>query len=222
MPTASQTPARPDAVLFDWDNTLVDSWTVIHEALNDTFDAMGHPQWTLEETRQRVTRSMRESFPEMFQTRWEEARDVFYARYREIHLTRLNTLPGAETLIEALMAARIYLGVVSNKAGEHLRLEASHLGWNDRFSRLVGATDAERDKPASDPVLLALSGSGIPPGPTVWFVGDTSIDMECAHNAGCIPILVRKEAPKPGEFAPFEPTYYFEDCESLAILARNL
>ena len=25
---------RPRAILFDWDNTLVDSWATIHEALN--------------------------------------------------------------------------------------------------------------------------------------------------------------------------------------------
>lgn len=222
MPGAPQAPPRPDAILFDWDNTLVDSWTVIHEALNGTFEAMGHPLWSLDETRQRVTRSMRESFPEMFKSRWEEARDIFYARYRKIHLTRLNALPGAEKLIESLMAAEIYLGVVSNKAGEHLRVEAAHLGWKDRFSRLVGATDAERDKPACEPVILALDGSGISPGPTVWFVGDTAVDMECAHNAGCVPILVRQEAPKQGEFDPYEPKYYFEDCESLAMLARKL
>ena len=27
---------RPRAILFDWDNTLVDSWVTIHEALNIT------------------------------------------------------------------------------------------------------------------------------------------------------------------------------------------
>jgi len=43
----------PRAVLFDWDNTLVDNWPTIHDALNATFAAMGHPAWTLAETRER-------------------------------------------------------------------------------------------------------------------------------------------------------------------------
>ena len=30
----------PKAILFDWDNTLVDSWTVIHHAMTATFEAM--------------------------------------------------------------------------------------------------------------------------------------------------------------------------------------
>lgn len=220
--TPSEKPPRPDAVLFDWDNTLIDSWGVIHDALNTTFEAMDHPLWTLEETRQRVNRSMRESFPEMFEDRWEEARDVFYSRYQKIHLTKLNALPGAEDLIAALLAADVYLGVVSNKAGGHLRTEAAHLGWDRKFSSLVGATDAARDKPAVEPVALALENSGIRPGPSVWFVGDTDVDMECAHRAGCVPILVRAETPKSGEFDPYAPRYHFRGCEQLAILARNL
>ena len=31
----------PQAALFDWDNTLVDTWPVIHEAMNTTLSAMG-------------------------------------------------------------------------------------------------------------------------------------------------------------------------------------
>ena len=32
--------APPRAILFDWDNTLVDSWATIHEALNFVMAAM--------------------------------------------------------------------------------------------------------------------------------------------------------------------------------------
>ena len=34
----------PRAIIFDWDNTLVDVWPAIHDALNTTFVAMdGRP-----------------------------------------------------------------------------------------------------------------------------------------------------------------------------------
>ena len=45
---------RPRAVLFDWDNTLVDSWPIIHQALHDMFTAMGHAPWTLDECKARL------------------------------------------------------------------------------------------------------------------------------------------------------------------------
>ncbi len=212
----------PRAVLFDWDNTLVDSWATIHESLNTTLAAMGHPVWTFDETRARVRKSLRETFPEMFGDDWEKARDIFYERFREIHLEMLVTLPGSEELIRALAQKNVYLGVVSNKSGDHLRREAVHLGWDALFGRLVGATDAVRDKPAIEPVNMALEGSGIAPGRDVWFVGDTGIDMQCAHNANCVPILIREAAPGTDEFTEFAPETHFFDCAALAGLVYDL
>ena len=71
----------PRAVIFDWDNTLVDSWGCILAAMNTTLKAMGHVEWTMEEAKNRVARSLRDSFPELFGDRWTEARDVFYAAF---------------------------------------------------------------------------------------------------------------------------------------------
>ncbi|MEK9930797.1 MAG: HAD hydrolase-like protein, partial [Rhodospirillaceae bacterium] len=67
----------PRAILFDWDNTLVDTWGVIHDSMNVTLKHMGQNQWTIEETRKNVRKALREAFPELFGDRWEEARDVF-------------------------------------------------------------------------------------------------------------------------------------------------
>jgi phosphoglycolate phosphatase len=125
-------------------------------------------------------------------------------------------------LISSLAGKGIWLGVVSNKQGDHLRQEAHHLGWDRYFGRIVGATDAPRDKPAPDPVNLALEGSGLAPGSDVWFVGDTSIDMECARNSGCVPVLVRETAPEEGEFAPGQGVYHYRDCQTLESLVRAL
>jgi phosphoglycolate phosphatase len=182
--------AAPRAVLFDWDNTLVDNWPTIHDALNATFAAMGHPAWTLAETRERVRASLRDSFPAMFGDRWEAARDIFYARFEARHIETLVPLPGAQELLNGLRDRGVYLGVVSNKTGRYLRKEAAALGWEHFMTRLVGAQDASQDKPDRAPVDLALSGSGIAAGRAVWFVGDTAMDMSCAHAAGCTAILV--------------------------------
>ena len=35
----------PRAVLFDWDNTLIDSGVTIHEAMNAALLAMGNDTW---------------------------------------------------------------------------------------------------------------------------------------------------------------------------------
>lgn len=218
---AEQRP-RPKAILFDWDNTLVDSWAVIHDALNTTLETFGQPPWTLAETRVRVRKSMRDSFPALFGNDWERAGEVFYRRYAEIHVAKLTPLPGAAAMLADLHAAGIYLGVVSNKKGDFLRAEAAHFGWQAYFGRLVGAFDAARDKPAIEPVELALAGSGIAPSADVWLVGDAGIDLECAATAGCLPVLLRAEAPQSGEFPGHAPALYFPECQALCDVVQRL
>jgi phosphoglycolate phosphatase len=208
----------PQAILFDWDNTLVDSWATIHDALNFLMRAMDKPEWTMAETRERVRLSLRESFPVHFGERWEEAREIYLDRFRAIHLDRLTALPGREAMLRSLAETGIYLGVVSNKTGPLLRREVEQLGWSGFFGSVVGAGDATADKPSCEPVHLALSQSGVVPGEGVWFVGDTAIDMQCAENSGCVAVLLgppSDPAEFSREFARFAPHLSFNDGVSL-------
>lgn len=47
----------PKAVIFDWDNTLVDSWFLLHQAWNVTLKKMNFPEWSLSEVKQKVKAS---------------------------------------------------------------------------------------------------------------------------------------------------------------------
>ena len=213
---------RPRAILFDWDNTLVDNWTAIHDALNATLAAMERPAWSLAETRARVRASLRDSLPAMFGEGWREAEQIFFRRFSETHLGGLSPMPGAAIMLKAAAAKGLYLGVVSNKHGHFLRLEAERLGWTPLFGRVVGSGDAPQDKPAVDPVDLALRDSGIARGADVWFIGDADIDMTCACNAGCMPILLRTVAPETDQFAGGAPAGWVPNCAALAALIDQL
>lgn len=183
---------KPKAILFDWDNTLADTWPIIFQALHDTFSTLGLEPWTFEEVKagkQGIHRSLRESFPEIFGEKWEHARDLYFQSFLKNHLQNITTLPQAKEMLDLLPESGIYVAIVSNKTGIHLRKEVEHLGWNSYFKKIVGASDAAKDKPHPDPVFFALEGSGIEPGEDVWFIGDSATDMECAANTGCTPIL---------------------------------
>lgn len=211
---------RPRALLFDWDNTLVDTWPTIHAALHVTFERFDLPPWSLEEVRQRVRVSAREGFPQIFGDRSEEALSVFYEAFKAQHIEQLRVIEGAMEMVSGLHEAGFYLGIVSNKAGPLLRREVEHLGWSGYFARVVGATDAERDKPAAEPVHLALAESGVVPGEDVWFVGDTDIDLICARNADCTPVLLRPDPPGKQEFPDAPPRYYVSAHSCLLALLR--
>jgi phosphoglycolate phosphatase len=212
---------KPRLVIFDWDNTLIDSWPTINQAINVTLRAMGQPEWSLDETRSRVALSLRDSFPARFGDRWPEARQIFYDAFAAIHLEWLTPLPWAADLLDGLAAMGVPMAVVSNKNGRFLREEAQRLGWTERFHRLVGAQDAARDKPAVEPILLALEGTDLAPGPEIWMVGDAPIDMECAHKAGLTPLLLRDEPPGP-EFTGREPLRHLAAGPDLLAWLRTL
>ncbi|ABC22483.1 HAD-superfamily hydrolase, subfamily IA, variant 1 [Rhodospirillum rubrum ATCC 11170] len=222
MGLSLETARPPRAVLFDWDNTLVDSWPVIHQAMNTTLVAMGHDPWRIEETRTRIGLSLRDGFPQLFGARWEEARDIYYAAFRAVHLDLLRELDGARDLLAALAARGVFLGVVSNKTGAFLREEVSALGLDTLFGAVIGAGDAARDKPAADPALMALDIGGVAPGPDLWFVGDASVDLACAAQIGCLGVLLRPEPPAPGEFADHPPALYRAGCRDLLALLERV
>jgi phosphoglycolate phosphatase len=216
------TTTAPAAVLFDWDNTLIDSWPSIIHAMNETLVAMGHAPWTEAECHARIGRSMREAFPELFGDRWHDARTVFQDSFAAIHLDMLVPLPGAEAMLADFVERGIYLGVVSNKTGKFLRTEAQALGWDRYFGRLIGAGDAARDKPAPDPVHMALEGSGVTAGESVWFAGDALVDMQCGADSGCPAVLIHPNPANDDAFPGCAPRLVFRGCEGFHHFVRNL
>jgi phosphoglycolate phosphatase len=212
---------KPKAILFDWDNTLADTWPTIYGALTQTFVEMGHEPWSLEETKVRVHRSLRDSFPEIFGDRWEEAEKKYLENFKRTHLINLTTLEGAEEVLKELSNTDIYVALVSNKTGCNLRLEVEHIGWNDYFVKIIGAKDADEDKPSPEPVYMALEGSGIDLGYDVWFVGDSITDMECAHNCGCVAIFYGDQDLTSERFANHQPDVHFSDHNELIAAIRE-
>lgn len=178
----------PEAILWDWDNTLVDGWAAMTAAINVAFAAFAMPAWTESEMRARAVGSIRDTFPGLFGAGWERGRDLFLAAFHDRHLEGVRAMPGAEAALAAGSAWP--QGVVSNKTPDYLRREVSHLGWDGHFRTLVGAGDAARDKPHPAPIWHALAAIGILPGPTIWYVGDTGSDMRAARAAGCTAVLL--------------------------------
>jgi phosphoglycolate phosphatase len=213
---------RPTALLFDWDNTLVDTWPIIHQALHDTMTQWRMTPWTLEEVKLRVGKSLRDAFPDMFGEEWEKAGEVYMQAYRSYHLERLAPLPDVLPLLDYIREAAPFVALVSNKKGENLRKEVSHLGWEMYFDVMVGAGDAEHDKPHTAPALLALEKVGTAMDASVWFIGDTITDLECAEAGGMSAILYGDVEPEAaGQYRGFPFARHTRDHEELLALLKT-
>lgn len=207
----------PKAILFDWDNTLVDTWRVAYDSLNSSLKALGRKTFTQEEFWKQPHLSLKDSSRDLFGDYFAEGEKLFYESVKRIHLKELLTLKGAETLLKDLKTRNLYMGVVSNKEGLLLRKEVEHLGWKDFFHQVVGSRDAEEDKPSHLPVLAALQTSAVIPSHDVWFVGDSIVDVHCARASGCIPVVVGH-----GDASQEDDIIYAQDCYGLAQIIANL
>jgi phosphoglycolate phosphatase len=205
---------RPSAIIFDWDNTLANGWAAIQAGLNAAFRGFDKPEWTMEDVLANTRRSLAEAFPEMFGDDWHRARDLFYAAVREKHLDVLRPMPGTAPMLRVAVTVAP-LAIVSNKQGPMLRDEVAHLRWDGFFRAAIGAGDASGDKPDPAPMLMALRACGVPAGLSVWYVGDTALDMQAARAAGLTAVLLG-DAMHDGGVATCAPDMHFADAATLS------
>jgi phosphoglycolate phosphatase len=182
------------------------------------------PMWNDSDTKARVRHSMREGFPPLFGPDWQRAVKIFQSEFARTHIDHLQPMPGVADLMVALQGWSC--AVVSNKDGEFVRREAAYLGWSAQFSAILGAGDATADKPDSAPFRLALAPLGLAPGPDIWYVGDTGLDMQAARGCGCVAVLLGDAAHDGGMAAlqnsKSQPDLHFPDALCLAACLNAL
>ena len=179
----------PKGILFDWDGTIVDTEKVIYQSLQETFQHFGKIPLTLADFYKNCGQPSYNIFKDKFKDQWPEVQQVYYQIYLKKNYRTPNLFENVQNFLELLKSNHIYCAIVSNKQGDSLREEVSHLSLSSYFSKIIGATDAPRDKPFPDPVQWALEGSGLDPlNHPIWFIGDRIVDIECAHKSFCIPV----------------------------------
>ena len=208
-------PVKPKAILFDWDNTLVDSMMLVHQALNHTLVTYGIEPWTYKETIARSHQSYLEYAPNVFGNKWQEALDIYRARYLELRVD-MKAFHYAEEVLALLKEHQIYTALISNKIGHILREEVNILGWDYYFGKIIGSGDLDRDK--SSPITVDSSLRNINVTPTecsVWFIGDSVTDMETAYNSKCMPVLFGDDDYNGERFAHCRPKIIFTEHKKL-------
>lgn len=216
----------PPAVVFDWDNTLIDTFPLLKAASNTVRRAMGVEPWDDAEARLNIRLTAREVYPTLYGHRWQEAESIFYGHVRKHHLDAVNVIDGAAELLEWLQAQQVPMGILSNKRGEILRAEVRHLGWDKYFKTILGPDDVGGiGKP--DPRGLAVAISRTCPslgnGNAVWYVGDTENDLKTAKSAGVMSVYIENHTMShPDMIALEKPNFTFKDCNECLDYLRTL
>ncbi len=170
-------------MLFDLDGTVVDSGgiilasmrhatrTVLEREIPDAelMAAVGGPG---------LEAQMRAFAPE----RVDELVRVYREHNEPLH-EQLECCAGMDDVLVRLKEEGRQLGLVSAKRRRTVELAFAQVPLGHLFDVVVGGDETERQKPAPDPLLLALGRLGAGAAEAAY-VGDSPYDMEAARAGG--------------------------------------
>lgn len=175
------------AVLFDLDGTLIDSAPDLAAAANRMRARRGLEPLPLERFRPMVGAGARGMLAIAFGLAPEAAdfdamRQEFFDEYESDMSSGTSVFPEAVAVLEALDAAGLPWGIVTNKAARFAGPVVAAVGLG-RAGVLVCGDTTPHAKPHPQPLLEAARRLGVSPGDCVY-VGDDLRDVQAGRAAG--------------------------------------
>ena len=197
---------RHPLIVFDWDGTLMDSTALIARSIQAACIELGLPApavddcaWVIGLGLDDALRHVAPTLPPADYARLAQA----YRRHYFAQDDALVLFPGALELLHALRDAGHALAVATGKSRSGLERALAH-------AELRGLFDATRtaDETASKPhpaMLEELMRELVYAPQQTLMIGDTTHDLQMAHNAGCDAVAVCYGAHDASTLAALQP-----------------
>ncbi|MEP5938515.1 MAG: HAD hydrolase-like protein [Erythrobacter sp.] len=194
-----------DAIGFDLDGTLVDSFRDLGAAVNHALELGGFDPVPVDSSKDLIGGGAKIMLKRAVDRQGGMPDDAFHALYKQMlayyaehnaDLTR--PYPGALELLDELDSRNIKSIVVTNKFEGFASQILTKIGIIDRFVSVIGGDSMGKGpdgrhlaKPAPDPIIEARKRCGTDPDnlPRFAFVGDSSYDVNAARAAN-VPVVV--------------------------------
>ncbi|MCB1782608.1 MAG: HAD-IA family hydrolase [Alphaproteobacteria bacterium] len=192
MTNATPQLEKPEAVFFDWDGTLVDTYEFLNQGHCQTLTQLGMEPFKGDEFKAHFGRPREILYTEIYGADQVDRAKELFGDYVSENAHLLSPFEGAEKLLNTLKDLNIQAGVVSNKHKDFIAREMNNFGWQKYFDALVGAGEASEDKPSGAPLRLALDRAKFKGNPSkIWYVGDTESDLKCAADLQCQAVFIK-------------------------------
>jgi phosphoglycolate phosphatase len=185
-----------DLIMFDLDGTLVETAPEIFDAVNDTLRHFALPEVTQQQVDDWIGHGTRELLIQalVFSAKMNEATvrasdslalcvSRFDRHYQQRCGTRSQLYPQVRETLTTLRQQGVKLAVVTNKEGRYTRTVLNAHSLTPLLDAVVSGDSFPAKKPDPMGVQSCLSQFGVAPERAL-FVGDSSIDVATARNAG--------------------------------------
>jgi phosphoglycolate phosphatase len=171
-----------DAVIFDLDGVIVDSYAAVTDSINGALAAHGLPTRPAQALRHFIGPPTFVAFAELTGEPPDSAVVAaivasYRARYAAVYLEQTVVIDGVREML-ATIAERLPLAIATSKSVTFTQPLLAALGLDGLFAFVAaaGPVDTDDDKTAIVGRALAALGS-----PRATMVGDRSFDIEAAH-----------------------------------------
>ena len=179
--------ARPGALIFDLDGTLVDTvrariggWVEVlaAEGFEVSAEEVG-PMIGMDG--KRLAREVAKANGRALAEDEEERIDKAAGKAFDRRNAEPRPLPGFRRLLATIEELGLRWLIATSSRKEQVRTSVAALGLSEE-PEIVDGSHVEHAKPAPDLLLLAAESLGLPPG-RCWYVGDSTWDMQAAAAA---------------------------------------
>ena len=199
-----------EAVLFDFEGTLVDEQWNVKGAVQDTLERLKAYGLSIERLQgKKYSILMREAMEAASEAGRspEEVREIIgtiYDRYDQDALGRWSLRPGVKEVLHTLQSRGIKTALVSNVGEKALALAFQKLNLRSLFDLRVSRNDVQAMKPSGEGITLAIKRLHLRKEKAL-FVGDSPDDIDAAREAGVKVILIGGEENPKAEAHPAKP-----------------
>lgn len=184
------------AAIFDMDGTLINSLEDLKDSVNEMLDHYGFPNHELEEYRYFVGNGARKLIERAVpkdrsgdKNFVDEALKYYDGCYQRRLTNKTKPYDGVLEMLERLKSMRVKIGSVTNKQDQCAQIIAEKMFPSGTFDYVIGDRDGLPRKPDPTKALKIAADFGVQPS-EVAYLGDTSVDIETAKNAGFLAIGV--------------------------------
>jgi len=223
-------PQKIKGVIFDLDQTIIDSLGALTEAFNTGTGKFGLEPVIGERIAHFLDEGLRlgemllELFPSVFEEdgKRQACEDEIRKAYFELEPQRVLLKPGVKRTLQFLKERGVKIGIVTGRRskGERKWLELRRLRIHKLVDVMVTGAEAA-PKPAPDGVTKCFKELGLTAGECV-FVGDSSIDIIAGKKAGVRTIAVHTGVADKELLAEQGPDYVLPDLNSLFLFLSEL
>ena len=168
--------------VFDWDQTLWDSWDLHHDAIAHAARSLGLPEPSADAVAGDIGASLDEYLTRTFPDP-RAAREHYLAFHSERRAVMGRLFPGVREVLEALMDCGHQLAVLSNKERAAGEWELDAAGRGGLFAVAAFREELPTLKPEPEGLWHVLARLGVTTGDALY-IGDSRVDVLCARRAG--------------------------------------